>query len=169
MDYNDIKSVTPTLSLNKRESLQHQLSNLPVLQMLLLLASCKAAVISDEENVTSTDIKKTFLELGEILLMESGDIEAFCNSEFESSVDTFRQLSLISKGEYIDYDSVGFRTDPMQLAEVILQLVPAFGTLTLEDIRDPKLMLTKRYSNLANIFDVKKGKRGKKRLWWSKG
>ncbi|AFZ79626.1 hypothetical protein BEWA_024750 [Theileria equi strain WA] len=168
VDYNDIKSVTPTLSLNKKESVQQQLSNLPVLQMLLLLASCKAAVISDEDNVTSSDIKKTFLELGEILLMESGDIEAFCNSEFESSIDTFRQLSLFSKSEYFDYESIGFRTDPMQLAEIILQLNPAFGTLTLEDIRDPKLMLTKRYSSLANIFDLKKGKKTKKKLWWSK-
>ncbi|UKK01848.2 CDC6-like ATPase [Theileria orientalis] len=157
----EIGIVTPTLSLNKREQLKNQLSGLPIFQLILLLAVCKSSIVLDEIVISPNDAKRYFLELAEILKMDNTEAENFCNSEFENSMDNFRQLSLIANNEMV------FKTDPKNLAKVVLDC--SLIDLELEDICDPNLSLTRRYSSLTKTLGfINNNKRAKRRLWWCK-
>ncbi|UKJ90621.2 CDC6-like ATPase [Theileria orientalis] len=157
----EIGIVTPTLSLNKREQLKNQLSGLPIFQLLLLLAVCKSSLVLDEMVILPNDAKRYFLELAEILKMDSTEAENFCNSEFENSMENFRQLSLIARNEMV------FKTDPKNLAKIVLDC--SLIDLEYEDVCDPNLSLTKRYSSLTKTLSfINSNKRAKRRLWWCK-
>ncbi|XP_952031.1 CDC6-like ATPase, putative [Theileria annulata] len=103
----EIGVVTPTLSLNKTQQLKNQLSDLPIFQLLLLLGICKSTIILNQ-TISKTDSKvyytvitsililKYFLELAEKLKLDPVDAENFCNSEFENSLENFKQLNFIS-------------------------------------------------------------------------
>eukprot|EP00375_Theileria_parva_P002569 XP_765249.1 hypothetical protein [Theileria parva strain Muguga] len=141
----EIGVVTPTLSLNKIQQLKNQLSDLPIFQLLLLLAICKSSIIL-KQTISKTDSKKYFLELAEKLKLDAVDAENFCNSEFENSLENFKQMNFISKKEMV------FKTDVKNLARLVLDSSPAFMDLDFDlDICDPNLMLTKR---------------SRKNLWW---
>ncbi|GFE54988.1 AAA domain [Babesia ovis] len=170
VDHRDIGSLTPTLSLSKTALLEMKLKALPLLQLLTLLAICKA--VNDEGNnlVSLNSVKMSLLHLGDMLSMDKVGIEDFCVSQLNNAIDMFKELGIVSKSQLghlsdaIGDEFVTLLADSGTITSVVLPISPAFVGLDLEFPIDDGAM--KRYSKIGNSFNIKLGsKRHRRRMY----
>ncbi|KAK2195440.1 hypothetical protein BdWA1_003116 [Babesia duncani] len=157
--HQDISRLTPTLSFDRHVVLKNQLSYLPSLELLVLLAACNVSITCDSHIVPIDTLGSRLFVLAEKVGFDTTAVQSFYNEKIYDALDTFQQIGIFAKGidigscdsnlyygvDDIDNDQgdsrsqeqnksqICFRADPREIAKLVLDSTIVFSDLSLED------------------------------------